>query len=262
MKLLYISTLFISLASASFAQIGPIDFETGGHGATWTWTCFENDANPPLEIIANPDPSGLNTSSTVAKFTALQTGNPWAGCETSHGAGVGTFSITQSNKLIRIMVWKTKISPVGIKLVTSSSASLGQILVSNTQINKWEQLTFDFSAHIGGMVYDQLVVFPDFIARPADDIIYFDNIFGPAAFLGNEELSAPQVDIYPNPSNGIFEIQSETKFDKVEVVDMEGRIILSGSETTKIDLSNKSQGIYLIRLHANDMILSERIVVE
>jgi len=37
-----------------FAQNSPIDFETGGYGATWTWTVFENGDNPSLEIVTNP----------------------------------------------------------------------------------------------------------------------------------------------------------------------------------------------------------------
>jgi hypothetical protein len=56
----------------AFAQIGPIDFEANGEGANWAWAVFENDSNPALEIVPNPDQSGLNTSATVAKFTALQ----------------------------------------------------------------------------------------------------------------------------------------------------------------------------------------------
>ncbi len=67
--------LFLSTISA-FAQNAPIDYETGGFGADWTWTVFENDDNPAVEIVANPDMSGANTSSTVAKFTARQTGQP------------------------------------------------------------------------------------------------------------------------------------------------------------------------------------------
>jgi len=75
-------TLSLILFSSAIAQNGPVDFESGGFGADWTWTVFENDTNPALEIIDNPDPSGINTSSTVAQFTALQAGMPFAGCET------------------------------------------------------------------------------------------------------------------------------------------------------------------------------------
>ncbi|MDC0355427.1 hypothetical protein OAM97_04380, partial [Flavobacteriaceae bacterium] len=71
---------------------GPIDFETGGYGANWTWTVFENSENPPsLEIVSNPNSSGINTSSTVAKFTALSSGAAYAGCESQHGSDIGSF---------------------------------------------------------------------------------------------------------------------------------------------------------------------------
>ena len=36
-------------ASLTFAQNAPIDFETGGNGAGWTWTVFENVTNPALD---------------------------------------------------------------------------------------------------------------------------------------------------------------------------------------------------------------------
>lgn len=177
------TTILLALAaSVAFAQNAPIDFEPGGHGADWTWTVFENNTNPPVEIIANPDQSGGNTSSTVAKFTALQTGMPWAGCESQHGADLGQFVLDESNNLIKIMVWKSVISDVGIKLVSSTNWSQGEIKVANTVVNAWEELSFNFSGFInppdGNGVLDQIVIFPDFDlgGRTQDNIVYFDNI--------------------------------------------------------------------------------------
>ncbi len=163
------------------AQNNPIDFESGGFGATWTWTMFENDTNPPVEIIPNPDPSGANTSETVAKFTALQTGNPWAGCESLHGSDIGTFTLDATNSTVKIMVWKPVISDVGLKFVLLSGEALAEIKVANTLVNQWEELTFDFSSRIGHpstIGQDQIVIFPDFnlAGRTQDNIIYFDNI--------------------------------------------------------------------------------------
>src|SRR5210317_1451731 len=165
MLILLISTIVLS-------QNNPINFEAGGNGAAWTWTVFENSTNPPLEIIANPDPTGDNTSATVAKFTALQAGNPWAGVESQHGADIGTFTLDATNAIIKIKVWKPVISDVGIKLVTGPGASTGEILVPNTVINQWEELTFDFSGVIGDPAtidIDQIVIFPDFFARTSDN---------------------------------------------------------------------------------------------
>ncbi|MGY8765054.1 MAG: T9SS type A sorting domain-containing protein [Fidelibacterota bacterium] len=195
--LLVLYCLLLKSGGAVLAQNYPIDFETGGNGATWTWTVFENSGNPSLEIVTNPNTGGINSSATVAKFTALQTGQPWAGCESQHGSDIGTFSLDASNSTLKIMVYKTVISDVGLKFVIPTSGSLGEIKVANTITNAWEELTFDFSSHIGlpeAIGIDQIVVFPDFNlgGRTQDNIIYFDNIsFSPATVPESPAEAAP-----------------------------------------------------------------------
>jgi hypothetical protein len=194
--------LFLMLAGTAMAQNAPIDFESGGQGASWTWTVFENATNPPVEIVANPDATGANTSSNVAKFTALQAGQPYAGTESMHGADIGSFTLTPSTSVIKIMVWKTVISDVGIKLSDNAGGSLGEIKVANTLINQWEELTFNFASR-EGIPYDQIVIFPDFNARAADNIIYFDNItFSAQGALPVEPLVAAPTPTR-NPANVI-----------------------------------------------------------
>ena len=51
------------------AQNIPIDFEQGGYGNDWVWTTFENDNNPPLEIVPNPDNVGLGLPFEKTKLT-------------------------------------------------------------------------------------------------------------------------------------------------------------------------------------------------
>ncbi|MFM6946938.1 MAG: T9SS type A sorting domain-containing protein [Flavobacteriales bacterium] len=163
----------------TWAQAGPIDFQSNGFGANWLWTTFENGNNPALEIVANPDPSGINLSSTVAKFTAQVTGAPWAGFESVHGQGIGVFNLTAANCQIKMMVYKSVISPVGLKFATPAGGSTGEILVSNTLVNQWEELTFNFNAVINAPTsigIDQIIVFPDFAQRSDNNICYIDNI--------------------------------------------------------------------------------------
>ena len=157
----------------------PIDFENGGYGADWTWTVFENDSNPPLKIVSNPNSSGLNTSLKVAKITALKAGAPYVGCESKHGSDLGTFKFDSSNSIVKIMVYKSVISDVGLKFAEVNGEAQPEIKVSNTKINEWEELTFDLSGSIGkGItgIIDQIIIFPDFNARTTDNVIYFDNI--------------------------------------------------------------------------------------
>lgn len=178
LKLLIASAVTIAAVTGLSAQKSPIDFETSGNGAAFTWTTFENDANPAVEIVANPSSSGLNVSSKVAKFTAMKAGQPWAGFESKHGSDIGTFTLSASNCIVKMLVWKSVKSDVGIKFASASSASTGEIKVANTTTGAWEELVFDFSKRIGES-NDQIIIFPDFATTPvrgSDNICYVDNI--------------------------------------------------------------------------------------
>jgi hypothetical protein len=255
-QILFISNLI--------AQVGPIDFEAGGKGADWTWTVFENVDNPALEIIANPDPTGYNTSDSVAKFTARALGQPFAGCETLHGTDIGNFKIDSSNMIIRIMVWKDVISDVGIKLVRTDSWSLGEIKIPNTKINEWEQLTFDFSSHFD-TTYDQLVIFPDFQSRSTENVIYFDNVFGEVGTLPSSISKAENTsfEIYPNPANDIVEISSKSSISELTIYNAAGMLIKSVSPDNKkhiLDVNNFESGLYIIKVMTENGITSKKFL--
>ena len=252
MKTFYIFSLFF-ITSFSYSQNIPIDFEVGGNGLNWTWTTFENDSNPPLEIVANPDPSGINTSSTVAKFTALQSGAAWAGCESMHGSDIGSFSFNSNNCTVSIMVWKSVISDVGIKFVDATNAAQPEIKIPNTLTNQWEEITFDFSSRIGvfPITKDQIVIFPDFDlgGRTQDNIIYFDNVYGSTStkVLSNE--SDNELSVYPNPAQNLLNI-SLKNFNgnvAVKIFDLMGSLVLSSSKS-EINVESFPKGIYLVKV--------------
>jgi len=271
-----------------FAQNSPIDFETGGYGATWTWTVFENSGNPPLEIVTNPNTGGINSSATVAKFTALQAGQPWAGCESLHGADIGSFSFDSTNCIIKIMVWKDVISDVGIKFVDATSAAQPEIKVANTLINQWEELTFDFSSRIGvyPVVKDQIVIFPDFdlTGRTQDNICYFDNIsFSPSNSVGvdNRSETLPQgfalEQNFPNPFNPFTTLRYDLPEDalvNITIYDMMGRKVktlindqqTAGYRSLQWNATNDagspvSAGIYLYMIQAEEFSQTRKMVL-
>ena len=252
MKTIY-TLVLISLTIFPFAQNVPIDFELGGNGLNWTWTTFENDTNPALEIVANPDPSGINTSATVAKFTALQAGEPWSGCESMHGSDIGSFSFNNSNCTVSIMVWKSVISDVGIKFVDATSAAQPEIKIANTLINQWEKITSDSSSRIGvfPITKYQIVIFPDFDlgGRSQDNIIYFDNVYGASSNtgFGNEYIN--ELVVSPNPAKDLLNI-SITNFNgnlDVQIFDLAG-VLVASSNKSKINIESFSKGIYLVKV--------------
>ena len=187
--------LFISffLSTILFVQAQPtIDFESGGNGAAYTWAVFENDT-PPLEIVTNPSASGFNTSSMVAKMRVLQANANYAGTVTR---SFTPFTLDASNSIVKIMVYKSVISDVGIKF-EANFASTGEIKVSNTKINEWEELTFDFTGKIGeasSTNIDGIVIFPDFNVRKEETITHFDNLTFSASSTGDGGATALPVD--------------------------------------------------------------------
>lgn len=239
--------LFFFMYHLCSAQLGPIDYEPAGFGASWQWTTFENDFNPPLEIIPNPDPIGINTSNTVARFTANVAGAPWAGVETVHGQGIGTFNLTAANCVVKIMVYKPVISPVGIKFATPAGASTGEILVSNTLINQWEELTFDFSNIVSAPSstgIDQIIIFPDFTQRSDNRICLFDNIkfsnqnggnpipMGPAPTPTYPEPNV--ISLFSNPYQNVTVDNWMAPWSAAQVSDLQ----LSGNDTKRYDALN------------------------
>ncbi len=228
MKRSILTLILFAFSTMLVAQNNPVDFEAGGIGADWTWTVFENSSNPPLEVIENPDKSGINTSDSVAQFIATTGGQSFAGAITQN---IGAFKFDETNRTIKLMVWKTVISDVGIKFETSSQASPGEIKVANTKTNEWEELTFDFSGYANQAEdFTGLVIFPDFRDRSGDaenNTIYFDNL------TFTDEMTT---------GGTIVEFCSETVYNNGNMAETSSAAILTientGAQTMKVSLKS------------------------
>ncbi|MCW3085586.1 MAG: hypothetical protein JWP12_2952 [Bacteroidetes bacterium] len=85
-----------------------------------------------------------------------------------------------------------------------------------------------------------------------------------ADHIAENDLSSG-VNIYPNPGNGIFNIESNTT-DKtiMEVFDMLGNKVKSVEMTGhyQLDLSGYSKGIYMIKMTVNGQQINKKIILE
>ena len=202
-KIYFALSVFCTVMATASAQV-TLDFEDGGNGANMGWNVFENDTNPALEFVANPNGAAPNTSAKTAKYTTLIGGQPWAGTETQDGA-ITPFTLNASNCIVKLMVYKSVISDVGVKFTQVGGGSMPEIKVANTLVNQWEELTFDFSGQIAGTPNQvkNIVIFPDFPpggpgSREYASVTYFDNMTftaGEAPELPDEPTVAA-----PNPT--------------------------------------------------------------
>lgn len=81
-----------------------------------------------------------------------------------------------------------------------------------------------------------------------------------------EELTNEGISIYPNPSSGVFNVESFNSGNyMIEISDINGKMIYSKinlDENIQIDLSKYSKGIYIIRIKSVNEIRTAKIVLK
>lgn len=104
---------------------------------------------------------------------------------------------------------------------------------------------------------------------PDDTALVIVNVNGACDFLGVELLDANSIEIYPNPTEGIIQINNNRNENfSIVVTDLNGRVvytdlnsILAGNQTV-IDLSNVETGVYLIKIFNSYSERVERILIK
>jgi hypothetical protein len=77
----------------------------------------------------------------------------------------------------------------------------------------------------------------------------------PCGLLSISEETLSQVNLYPNPSNGVFQIDGVKLGQNdltITVVNIYGEVVLETSNSLSIDLSNCADGVYFARLNFNN----------
>lgn len=89
------------------------------------------------------------------------------------------------------------------------------------------------------------------------------------AQVGIESLLDQGMVVYPNPSSGQFYLENleGSRDARIEITDLTGRVLhseslfLHANETHAINMTDLSTGMYLIKVHSNDQIGVERLIV-
>lgn len=76
---------------------------------------------------------------------------------------------------------------------------------------------------------------------------------------GIDDVNAMNVNLYPNPTTGNLYIDVEG-LEKVEVIDMVGRVVMTQENGNTVNLSNLANGVYSVRISANGNTAVKRVV--
>ena len=79
-----------------------------------------------------------------------------------------------------------------------------------------------------------------------------------------ENANQIKMEVYPNPSNGNFVIETNsTEKQNVQVMDVNGKIVLSQivNGTTSIDAANLNEGVYSVSITGNNQKATKKLVI-
>lgn len=244
---IFVASLAFMAANGVINAQTTIDFETVGQD--WSWTLFENGDNDAslYSVVANPDMTGINASDNCAKYVINPIGAPWAGLWSDD---MEDFTFNEDNAIIKLMVYKDVISPVGLKFENADGSVQFEVKVSNTVINEWEELTFDFTAQIGKSV-TKFVFFPDFPAtRTAGSTSYFDNIvFREDLGTGLTVPTIKDLSFAPNPVVSNLTLSANSEIRSVTLRNLSGKVVQSflvNSASANINLQSLTTGLYIM----------------
>ena len=85
--------------------------------------------------------------------------------------------------------------------------------------------------------------------------------------LSDTNFESEKFEIYPNPANTYFEIQFgniNLKETSVEIYDMNGRLVSTknADQNQQVDVSALSQGVYVVKIEANDKLFTEKLIIK
>lgn len=138
--------------------------------------------------------------------------------------------------------------------------------------NGWTFVTDTFTA-AGGELYITIGNFNNaatsdtvFIGGKLTDQAYYYiddvSVWTKDSLVGINENEKDLFKIYPNPSNGIFEIvNGKQQIENIEVSNVYGRKIYSHSFTPSIDLSSQPSGIYFMQIRSEQGVVVKKIII-
>jgi len=70
-----------------------------------------------------------------------------------------------------------------------------------------------------------------------------------------------EITIFPNPAKNIFHIRGDN-ISEIEILNLAGTLVLKNNSTTRIDMTNFKNGIYLVRIKQGNKTVVKKLVKE
>ena len=233
-KLLLI--LFLTFGIVHAQEVTHVDFDTNNANIVFnSW-----NGSSTFSKVANPASDDANNSEFVGQFTA---GN-------DNGIGIGVINPTTvftspfnlaSNAIFKMKVFATE--EINVIFHLENSPDWGNNLevtasVGASEINKWTELTFDFSS-FSNIFMNNIVIKIGGSNTTAGDIYFFDDIKGPELYSAPAQQYSPADGITDATISTNLEITSNGKFrnlDDSEITDLTSKVALKFGDADGADV--------------------------
>lgn len=135
---------------------------------------FGDFGNAFATKVRNPDQSGINTSSYVARVEKMAGAETWAGSFLTLSEPINF----NSGYIFKMKVWSPRAGvTVLMKFENLTDGGIAhEVSAVTSSSNVWEELTFDFSDINTANSYQKIVIFMDFGNSGDGSVYYFDDI--------------------------------------------------------------------------------------
>ncbi len=289
-----------SIAAGSFAAI--VNFTTGTNPFSVAIGDLDGDGKPDLavanqnsttvSVFRNTSTSGSIAAGSFAAKVDFATGTtPYSVAigdldgDGKPDLAVANYSSTTVSVLRNadIVVLPVTLLSYEAKLTSTGTIQLNWLTATETNNSLFEVLRsadgINFTAigkvtAVGNTTQEKRYNFTDLSPLAGNNyyqLVQYDKD-GKKKVLGIRLVKVSQkkgtLTIYPNPSNGVFNLSFEANsYHKVELIDLAGKILMTRAigrqeRTMSFNISNLAAGIYNVKLTGNEKVARKQIVKE
>ena len=95
--------------------------------------------------------------------------------------------------------------------------------------------------------------------------IYVDNLYFYKGTVGTNELDRAEFNIFPNPTNDVWNIKSSQNIELIQVFNVQGQLVITqtpNSETASINAAGLTNGIYFVKFSSHKGSKSVKLIKE
>jgi hypothetical protein len=258
--LLFILVSF-SMGISAQTVILSTDFQ---NGMPSNYTIVDNDGNLPDPTVAeytsawitvvDPENALDTVAASTSYFTSLDSASRWM---ITPALSLGAFG--------NFIKWNAKSHDPSFPdsyLVLASSTD-NQIASFTDTIGFIEEENFEWTnreINLFTQGYHDQTIYVAFVNITLDGFkLYVDDIEARKEDpVGLQEPTVVPYVVYPNPTTDFIQVASPQKIDKLEVLDLNGTLVLSSS-TPIINVQALPTGMYLVRFLSNGISTTQRI---